>query len=115
MLEYSTKIDDSISCQRSRIFHSRLLEYANVLLIPCHPTSALHDSNVFLLLGQPCSTFTLPLLSCFTGADKEECTYAKANLIVGFIVESQLIVMVSFAGDRILVMRAPGLSSRHGG
>jgi hypothetical protein len=28
-VEYSTEIDDSIPCQRSRIFHPKLVEYAN--------------------------------------------------------------------------------------
>jgi hypothetical protein len=43
MLEYSTKIDDSIPCQRGRMSHSKFVEYANILLIPCHLTSALPD------------------------------------------------------------------------
>jgi hypothetical protein len=43
MLEYSTYIDDSIPCQLSRIFHSKSVEYANILLIPCRLTSALVD------------------------------------------------------------------------
>jgi hypothetical protein len=46
MLEHSTKIDDSIPCQWSRIFHSKLVEYANILLIPCHLTSALTNLQV---------------------------------------------------------------------
>jgi hypothetical protein len=43
MLEYSTKIDDFIPCQRGRMSHSKFVEYANILLIPCHLTSALPD------------------------------------------------------------------------
>jgi hypothetical protein len=70
MLEYSTEIDDSIPCQRSRIFHPKLVEYANILLIPCHLLSAL-----FLTTGQAVDRATLARSSSQASLDFSLDTY----------------------------------------
>jgi hypothetical protein len=54
-VEYSTEIDDSIPCQRSRIFHPKLVEYANIQLVPCHLSSALFQDLPCLPRKRPCS------------------------------------------------------------
>ena len=41
IVEYSTRIGDSIPCQLGRIFYWKSVAYANILLIPCHVTSTL--------------------------------------------------------------------------
>jgi hypothetical protein len=67
MLEHSTKTDDSILCQRSRIFHSKFVEHANILLIPCHLTSAQILTLKLLLQGLPWLLVAVPFDDDYVG------------------------------------------------